>query len=171
MSNNFKPPIFIHRLADVEAGAIIGDGSKIWRWTHVMDGAVIGKNVSIGQGCFIASTARIGDDCRIQNGVSLWDGVQLEDKVFVGPNVVFTNVKKPKAYKRGKFETTLVKEGATIGANATILCVTIGKNAVIGAGSIVTKDVPDDTMVWGNPAKIQRYTWLGKNGQNSEEGE
>jgi len=157
----FTPPIFIHPLADVEVGSIIGTGTKIWRWTHIMNGAEIGKNCMIGQGCHVASTAKIGNDCRVQNNVSIYDGVILEDEVFVGPSVVFTNVKKPKAYKRGKFEQTIIKKGATLGANVTVICgVTIGENATIGAGSVVTKDVPDNTMAWGVPARLQRSSWL-----------
>jgi len=153
--------IFIHRLADVEAGCVIGDNTKIWRWTHVVTGAEIGENCTIGQGCYIASNAKIGNNCRIQNGVYLWDGVCLEDDVFVGPNVCFTNVKRPRAYKRGRFEKTVIKKGAALGANCTIVCgVTIGENAFVGAGSVVTKDVPDNMIAWGVPAKIQNYAWI-----------
>jgi len=167
--------IFIHRSSYVEPGSSIGDGTKIWHFCHVMDGAVIGRNCVLGQNVYIAANVRIGDGCRIQNNVSLFDGVTLEDDVFVGPSVVFTNVKRPRAYKRGKYEKTYVKRGATIGANATIVCgVTIGENSFVGAGSVVTKDVPDHTIVWGVPAKVQSYAWIrreltNKGGEHGKE--
>jgi UDP-2-acetamido-3-amino-2,3-dideoxy-glucuronate N-acetyltransferase len=157
----FEPPVFIHRLADVEPGASIGNGTRVWRWSHIRDGAVIGERCSIGQGCFIAATARIGNNVRIQNNVSIWDGVVLEDNTFIGPSVVFTNVKRPKSTRRGRFEKTLVKRGATLGANCTIVCgVTIGENAFIGAGSVVTKDVPPGVTAWGCPAKVQPHSLI-----------
>ena len=146
-----------HPSACVDMYAYIGKGTKIWHNTHVMNTGEIGKNCVIGQNCFIAG--KVGNGCRIQNNVSVFDGVTLEDNIFVGPSVVFTNVKRPRAgRKAASYCETLVKEGATIGANATIICgVTIGRYAFIGAGSIVTKDVPDYAMVWGNPAKIQGW--------------
>lgn len=153
--------IFISKDARVEAGCTIGDGTKIWHWTHIMPGAVIGENCMIGSFVSIASNSRMGNNCRIQNHVSIFDGVTLEDDVFIGPMVSFTNVKRPRAYKRGRYEKTLIKKGAAIGANATIICgVTIGENAFIGAGSTVTKDVPDGMIAWGNPARIQNYAWI-----------
>jgi len=126
-----------------------------------MSGAKIGKNCSIGQGCFIASTVVVGDNCRIQNGVFLFDGVILGDNVFVGPNATFTNVKRPRTFRRGRYEKTVVKDGAAVGANATIVCgVVLGRNSFVGAGSVVTKDVPDNMTAWGVPAKIQNYNWI-----------
>lgn len=165
----YQPPIFLHRLADVEAGCTIGDGTKIWRWTHVVAGAIVGDNCSIGQGCYVASTVRIGNNCRIQNNVSIFDGVELADDVFVGPHVCFTNVKRPRAYKRGRFESTKVGQGATIGANATIICgVTIGEGAFIGAGSVVTRDVIPYTTVWGVPARERKLTTPMENNANGK---
>lgn len=150
--------VTIHPQAEVESGALIGEGSKIWRGVHVMSGARIGRRCVLGQGCFVASRVRVGDGCRIQNNVSLYDGVELEDEVFVGPSAVFTNVKRPRAAfptPRERFAPTLVRRGASIGANATIVCgVVIGEGAMVGAGAVVTHDVPPFTLVLGQPARI-----------------
>ena len=164
MSNKtVKPPCFIHNLADCESGCVLGRGVKIWRWTHVMAGAEILDNTSLGQCCFVAATARIGKNVRIQNNVSIWDGVVIEDDCFIGPSVVFTNVKKPKAGRRGRYESTVVKKGTTIGAGAVILPgIEIGENCVVGAGAVVTKSIPDGKMAWGNPAKIQEFAYYHK---------
>lgn len=156
---------FIHPLADVEEGAQIGDDSKIWRWTHVMPKAKIGKNTSIGQGCFVQNDAVIGDDCKIQNNVSIYKGVILEDGVFIGPSVVFTNVRKPKAGEivpEEDYNKTIVRKGATIGANSTIVCgIEIGEGSLIGAGAAVSKNVPPHVVVVGNPAGILVRDVLG----------
>jgi len=159
----------IHELADIEDGAIIGDGTNIWRWTHVRSGARIGKNCTIGQNCYVGGLARIGDGCKIQNNVSVYDAVHLYDNVFVGPSVVFTNVLRPRAEVRANpkydYKATFVLEGATIGANATIVCgVTIGEYAMVGAGSVVTKDVPDFGEVYGVPAELKGTVTRSGNG-------
>lgn len=147
---------FAHETAVVDEHASIGAGTKIWHFSHVMSGARIGERCTIGQNVFVAATARIGDNVKIQNNVSIYEGVDLEDDVFCGPSCVFTNVIKPRsAYPREdrSFDKTLVKRGATIGANATIICgVTIGEHAFIGAGAVVTKDVPAHALCFGNPA-------------------
>jgi len=159
----YNPPIYIHPLADAEAGCQIGEGTKVWRFSHIMSGAIIGKNCVISQGCFVAATARIGDGVRIQNNVSIFDGCIIEDEVFLGPSCVLTNVKKPKAGKRGKYEKITIKKGATIGANSTLVCpVTIGEGATIGAGSVVTHDVPANELWWGAPARRQDIRWYAK---------
>jgi len=149
---------FIHPLADVEEGAEVGEDSVIWRWTHVMSKAKIGKNCTIGQGCFFQDDTEVGDDCKIQNNVSVYTGVTLEDNVFIGPSVVFTNVRKPKAgviIATSAYNRTIVRQGATIGANATIVCgVEIGENALVGAGAVITKSVPPGICVVGNPAGV-----------------
>jgi len=145
----------IHKSAYVE-DCNIGEGTKIWHFCHLFN-SIIGKNCTIGQNVVIGPKVVIGNGCKIQNNVSVYQGVTLEDNVFCGPSVVFTNVYNPRAHiKRiDEIRTTLVKKGATLGANCTIICgVTIGKYAFVGAGSVVTKDVPDYTMVYGNPAKI-----------------
>ena len=146
-----------HPSAVVDDGAVVGTDTKIWHFCHIMTGARIGARCVIGQGCFVAASVVVGNNCHIQNNVSLYDGVVLEDDVFVGPSVVFTNVKTPRAYSKGKYQSTLVKKGATIGANSTIICgVEVGEYAFVGAGSVVTKDVPPHTMVYGVPAKEQK---------------
>ena len=147
---------FIHPTACVDDGARIGTGTRIWHWTHVCSGAVIGKNCTIGQNVFVADGVVIGNICKIQNNVSIYKGVTLEDGVFCGPSMVFTNISNPRAEisKMDQVRPTLVKKGATLGANCTIVCGhTIGRYAFIGAGSVITKDVPDHALMVGNPAK------------------
>jgi UDP-2-acetamido-3-amino-2,3-dideoxy-glucuronate N-acetyltransferase len=148
----------VHPSADVEPGAVLGARTIVWRGAHVMPDARVGRDCVLGQGCFVASGARIGDGCRIQNHVSVYGGVVLGDDVFVGPSAVFTNVRRPRARYPHKpsFETTTVGRGATIGANATIVCgARIGEYAFIGAGAVVTRDVPAHALVTGSPARIQ----------------
>lgn len=154
-------PYFIHATAEVEPGATVGAGTKVWRHCHVVSGARLGPDCSLGQGCYVAGGAVLGRGVRIQNHVSLYDGVTLEDEVFVGPAAVFTNVRQPRAHvsRRHAYTTTLVRRGATIGANATILSgVTIGEYAFVGAGAVVTKDVPAYALMVGTPAR--RIGWM-----------
>ena len=149
---------FVHESAFVDEGAIIGNGTKVWHFCHVMSGVEIGDNCALGQNVFIGGRSKIGNNVRIQNNVSVYDLVTLEDDVFCGPSMVFTNVMNPRAeIRRGidEYRPTLVKRGATIGANATIVCGhTIGRYAFVGAGSVVTKDVPDHALVYGNATRI-----------------
>jgi len=153
--------------AIIDDGAMVGDGTKIWHFSHIMAGAVIGRNCTIGQNCFIASDAIIGDNCKIQNNVSIYKGVILEDDVFIAPSAVFTNVRKPRAdtvVPTSSYARTIVRKGATIGANATIVCgVEIGENAMIGAGAVVSKNVPPGVTVVGNPAGILVSDIRGRN--------
>lgn len=151
---------FVHESSYVDDGAKIGEGTKIWHFSHVMPNASIGSNCSIGQNVNVGSRAVIGNGCKIQNNVSLYDDVILEDKVFCGPSCVFTNVINPRAFveRKHEYRQTLVKEGASIGANATIVCgVTLGKYSFVGAGSVVTKDVPDHALVYGTPARLKGW--------------
>jgi UDP-2-acetamido-3-amino-2,3-dideoxy-glucuronate N-acetyltransferase len=154
-----RPNQLIHPTAIIEAPCHVGADTRIWHWVHVMPGAYIGDRCSIGQGAFIGKV-RIGHGCRIQNNVSVFDGVTLEDDVFLGPSCVFTNVKHPRAHvqRKDNYARTLVCKGTTIGANATILCgVTIGEYAMIGAGAVVTADVPPYALVVGGPGR--RVGW------------
>ena len=147
--------VFIHPTAIVDEGCQVGDGTKIWHFTHLMPGCVIGKNCTLGQNVMGASKVVIGDNVKIQNNVSLFEGVTCEDDVFIGPSAVFTNVINPRSTvsRKHEYRQTLVKKGATVGANATIICGnTIGEYAFIGAGAVVTKPVPAYALVIGNPA-------------------
>jgi len=150
----------VHPSSIVEQPSSIGEGTKIWHFSHMMPNVKIGKNCTIGQNVFIGENVTIGDNVKIQNNVSIYDGVTLEDDVFCGPSCVFTNISKPRSHisQRGKYSPTVVKRGATIGANSTIVCGnTIGRYAFIGAGSVVTKDVPDYALVYGSPARVQGW--------------
>lgn len=162
MKINYK----IHDTAIVDQGAVIGDHSKIWHWTHICSGAKIGSQVTIGQNVFVGNKVSIGNKCKIQNNVSVYDNVSLEDGVFCGPSVVFTNVYNPRALieKKAEFRDTLVKQGVTLGANCTIICgVTIGSYAFIGAGSLVNKNVNSYALMVGVPAK--QIGWMSEYGE------
>lgn len=148
---------FVHPTATIDDGVVIGQGTRIWHYTHVMSGAHIGRNCVLGQNVFVGRNVRIGNGVKIQNNVSVYEGVELEDFVFCGPSVVFTNVRQPRSEieRKHAFQPTRVKRGATLGANCTIVCgVTIGQYAFVGAGAVVTKDVPDYALVVGVPARI-----------------
>jgi UDP-2-acetamido-3-amino-2,3-dideoxy-glucuronate N-acetyltransferase len=145
----------VHPTAIVEAGARLGDRVRIWHWVHVRAGAVIGDDTSIGQGCYIGAVT-VGRGCRIQNHVSLFDGVTMEDDVFLGPSCVFTNVKHPRAHvpRRHAYQPTFIGRGASVGANATIVCgISIGAHAMIGAGAVIARDVPAHGLMVGTPAR------------------
>ncbi len=158
--------ITIHPSAIVDPGAEIGEGSRIWHFVHVCGGAQIGKNCSLGQNVFVGNRVIIGNDCKIQNNVSVYDNVYLEDGVFCGPSMVFTNVYNPRSFveRKTEYRDTLVKTGATLGANCTIVCgVTIGKFAFIGAGAVINRDVPDYALVVGVPGK--QIGWMSEYGE------
>lgn len=148
---------FVHESSYVDDDVVIGEGTKVWHFCHIQKGARIGKNCSLGQNVNVGPNVRIGDGVRIQNNVSVYEGVEIENNVFLGPSCVFTNVLFPRADKsvNGVYERTLVREGASLGANSTIVCGhTIGKRAMIGAGAVVTKDVPDYAIMAGVPARM-----------------
>jgi UDP-2-acetamido-3-amino-2,3-dideoxy-glucuronate N-acetyltransferase len=153
---------FVHESSIVDEGVSIGEGTKIWHFCHIGKGAKIGKGCKIGQNVYVAPDVKIGDYVKIQNNVSLYGGVTLEDYVFCGPSCVFTNIVNPRSkYPQDspdKYQKTLLKRGASIGANATIVCGhTIGEHAFIGAGAVVTKDIPDYGLVYGNPALVKGW--------------
>jgi UDP-2-acetamido-3-amino-2,3-dideoxy-glucuronate N-acetyltransferase len=159
-------PFFQHESAYVDEGAIVGEESRIWHFCHILSGARIGRGCVLGQNVYVAATAVLGDGVRVQNNVSIYDGVVLEDGVFVGPSAVFTNVSNPRAEvsRKGAYQKTLVQRGATIGANATVVCGhSIGRYAFIGAGSVVTRAVPDHALWLGVPGR--QAGWMCRCGE------
>jgi UDP-2-acetamido-3-amino-2,3-dideoxy-glucuronate N-acetyltransferase len=163
--NNDSKKYFIHESSYIDENVEVGEGTKIWHFSHILKNSKIGKNCVIGQNVVVGSDVIIGNGCKIQNNVSVYKGVILEDEVFCGPSCVFTNVYNPRAFieRKDEFRATLVRQGASIGANATVVCgVTIGKYAFIGAGAVVKKDIPDYAMVVGVPAK--QIGWICKCG-------
>lgn len=158
--------IQVHETAIVDEGAHIGDSTRIWHWVHVSSGARIGSGCSLGQNVYIGNKVIIGNNVKIQNNVSVYDNVILEDDVFCGPSMVFTNVYNPRSAitRKDEYRDTLVKRGATLGANCTIVCgVTIGEHAFIGAGAVITKDVPAYALMMGVPAK--QVGWMSEYGE------
>ena len=158
--------LMIHESAYVDEGAQVGAGTRIWHFCHVLGGAVIGERCSLGQNVVVMNGVRIGNNVKIQNNVSVYEGVELEDDVFCGPSMVFTNVLNPRSHvsRKSEYRRTLVKRGATIGANATIICgVTLGEYAFVGAGSVITLDVPAYALVVGVPGK--RIGWMCQCGE------
>ena len=156
---------FAHKTAIIDKSTIIGENCKIWHFSHILSGSVIGEGCSFGQNCVVGPNVQMGKNCKVQNNVSVYEGVVCEDDVFLGPSMVFTNVVNPRAFinRREEFKTTLLKKGCSIGANATIVCgVTIGEYALIGAGSVVVRDVPPFALVVGNPAR--QIGWVDKGG-------
>jgi UDP-2-acetamido-3-amino-2,3-dideoxy-glucuronate N-acetyltransferase len=166
MSRPLGDGVFVHESAYVDDGAQIGAGTKIWHFCHVMPGAVIGERCSLGQNVVVMNGTRIGDNAKIQNNVSIYEGVELEDDVFCGPSMVFTNVINPRSAvsRKNEYKRTLVKRGASIGANATIVCgATLGEYSFIGAGAVVTRDVLPFALMAGVPAR--RIGWMCQCGE------
>jgi UDP-2-acetamido-3-amino-2,3-dideoxy-glucuronate N-acetyltransferase len=158
--------VTIHPTAIIDEGAQIGEGCRVWHWVHISSGARIGRACSFGQNVFVGNDVRIGDNVKVQNNVSVYDAVTLEDDVFCGPSMVFTNVHNPRSaiVRKNEYRRTLVCRGATLGANSTIVCgVTIGQYAFVGAGAVVTHDVPDYALMVGVPAK--QVGWMSQHGE------
>ena len=166
MADPIHPHAFIHETAVIDAGAQIGENSKVWHFCHLMGGAVIGKNCSLGQNVFVASSVVLGDGCKVQNNVSLYEGIICEEEVFLGPSCVFTNVKNPRSSvnRRAEYLRTHVGRGATIGANATIVCgLSLGAYCFVGAGAVVTRNIPEFALVVGSPAR--QIGWMSRRGE------
>jgi UDP-2-acetamido-3-amino-2,3-dideoxy-glucuronate N-acetyltransferase len=155
----------IHATAIVDAGAAIGDGTRVWHWVHICSGAVIGRNCSLGQNVFVGNRVRLGDNVKVQNNVSIYDNVTVEDDVFCGPSMVFTNVYNPRSAvsRKDEYRDTVIRRGATLGANCTIVCgVEIGQHAFVGAGAVVNRDVPAFALMVGVPAR--HIGWMSRFG-------
>lgn len=164
--NELTKSYTVHPTAIVDEGAQIGEGSRVWHWVHVCGGAKIGKGVSLGQNVFVGNKVVIGDNCKVQNNVSVYDNVTLEQGVFCGPSMVFTNVYNPRSLieRKSEYRNTLIKKGATLGANCTIVCgATVGEYAFIGAGAVVNKDVKPYALMVGVPAK--QIGWMSEYGE------
>ncbi len=158
--------VFIHESSYIDPAVPIGEGTRIWHFCHVMSGASIGRNCNLGQNVVVSPGVRLGNGVKVQNNVSVYSGVVCEDDVFLGPSMVFTNVINPRAFisRKEEFKPTVIKKGASIGANATLVCGnTIGEYAMVGAGSVVSSDVPDYALVYGNPAR--QHGWICRCGE------
>lgn len=156
---------FVHETAIIDDNVRIGEGTKIWCFSHILKNTTIGKKCIFGQNCVVGANVRVGNGVKVQNNVSIYEGVEIEDDVFLGPSMVFTNVINPRSFieRKEEFKKTLMKKGCSVGANATIVCgVTVGRYAFVGAGSLVTKDVPDFALVYGVPAR--QHGWVGISG-------
>ncbi len=162
-----EPKYFAHQSAYIDDGSEIGEGTKIWHFSHIMSNCIIGKNCNIGQNVVVSQKVILGDNVKVQNNVSIYEGVICEDDVFLGPSVVLTNISNPRStvIRKDEFKTTLIKKGASIGANATIVCGnTLGRYCFIGAGAVVVNDVPDYAVIIGNPGR--QKGWMSEQGQN-----
>lgn len=163
------PKYYSHETAIIDSGVLIGEGTKIWHFSHIMENCTIGKSCNLGQNVVVSTKVILGNNVKVQNNVSIYSGVNCEDDVFLGPSMVFTNILNPRSavVRRDKYIETLVKKGASIGANATIICGnTIGSYSLIGAGSVITKDVPDYALIIGNPGK--QIGWVSQYGHRLE---
>ena len=162
-------PYFVHETVVIDKGCEIGEGTKIWHFSHIMPGSKIGKNCNLGQNVVISPDVVLGNNVKVQNNVSVYTGVICEDDVFLGPSMVFTNITNPRSavVRKDKYEKTLIKKGASIGANTTILCgLEIGEYAMIGAGAVVTKNIQNYALVVGNP--VRQLGWVSEYGQRLE---